>query len=694
MKKRTNLVFRYAVFTIAFLVIVLTFLLFISTSYNKNTAHLVSTVNELSKDYSEEQKIDDIISLLYIAENNTRMYILFNDTTYLSRYTTQLNAVEKMIQLLDNDSNKNNLPEQIKDKELKTQLYLKAKVIIDSLILIEDNIKLVPQKMTEYSLPPKIVTQMSVDTAGQEATPKKKKGFFSRIGKAIKNQQDTVILHTSIHNYRTETTVQQHQNGLILSTSGLQAKQKLFNDLKNKERNLLESNSKLFQTLQNLLQQLKQKERIAEQQKDIELSKKAGVFTRNLKSDDNYIMIFSILLSFIIVTILFFLYRSELKLEKVKEESEKYTQLRNSFIATVSHEIRNSIFSIESYADELIHVHNPARQSEALNAIKVSSGMLQEIVNNVLDLSKIEQGKFQFKSHPFNPKNVITEMLVGFVIHAQQKNLSTHSMIDKSTDCTVYGDAFYLRQILLNLLNNALKYTQKGSITIEANMAPSTDKKVLLHITISDTGVGISEKSLPHIFEVFNTQQDQTDVMVSSSGLGLNIVKKIVDLQNGAISVTSKVNEGSTFSLTIPYTIEKEITATVTKKQINSAKELKILLVENDKISQVFLSQMLSRCGYTFQMLDNAETALQWLDNNLVDLILTDMELSKINGSVFAQKIKKLGNSNARVPIFCITGYKENEIDVPENLFNEWLVKPFKSEELLQKIKDYFEITS
>ncbi|HEY0298727.1 MAG TPA: ATP-binding protein, partial [Arachidicoccus sp.] len=642
MKDRKVTTSKYGFIIIVFLVIALTCLSFFTSTYNKNSAELNSTVSNLSHNHSDEEKIDSALGLMYIAENNARMYALYNEKTYFDAYTTQLKSVASLIDSLSsNNSNDDNLGELVKDKQLKTQLFLQAQMLVDSLLL-KGNVKTINlPRFRHHSLPPLDTSSFVVDTtiASQAPQSKKKKGLFGRLGDALHNRQDssmTLVDKMLISKFAKDSVKMRYENeSLQLQVSDLKGRQHSLDNLKNKEKNVLDANHRLFNNLEDLLQALKRNEVEAQQIRNQALSKNAFSLTHTLKTNNNYVTIFSILLSGVILIILFILYKNELALKKAKVQAENYARLKSEFTATMSHEIRTPLHSIHAFADEL-NIHNDkAHQSEVIDAIKLSSGMLLSVVNNILDFTKIEKGKFKLEYLPFNPQKVISEILAGVKIQAKQKNLELVGQIDENVNRNVYGDAFQLRQILLNIISNSIKYTEKGNITVKANITQGTENKILLRVQIADTGIGIANKDLPHLFDEFSSNQHQSEVVAGSSGLGLNIVKKMVDLHQGKISVTSELNKGTQFVIELPYDtkplLSQEIKATQ-KKNI-APENIKVLLVENDTFNQKFLSNLLSKNNAKVEIANDGESALSLLHKNDYDLILTDIGLPKMSGT-------------------------------------------------------------
>lgn len=702
MKNFTATTSKFGFIFISFLVLALTCITLFISRYNKNSNQLDSTVKGLTGTHSKEERIDSALALLYIAENNARMYALYGDSVYYNTYRTQMAGVTTLLNALQNEGNEDALGTLIADKRQKTQLFLQAQAVIDSILLKGDSMRGPGdvQKLV-FRKPPRInITRYEwADTSviNGQAGKKKSKGLFGRLSDAIRNKQDTgnkVIDKILVNRFAKDSVKMHYENmSLQMQVEDLKTHQKALDNLKSKEKAVLDANHKLFENLQDLLQEIKREELQQQQSRTQILGQHAYSLTKNLKINSKYITAFSILLSLVILVILFLLYKNELALKKAKRQAEDYARLKSEFTATMSHEIRTPLHSIHAFADELNPRDDRAHQSEIIDAIKLSSGMLLSVVNNILDFTKIEKGKFRLEQLPFNPATVISEILAGLKIQAKQKKLALSGSLDSSVDRLVYGDAFQLRQILLNIISNAIKYTDEGSVTISASAVNISQDKIKLQVHVADTGTGIAQKDIPHLFDEFSTNAHRSEIVAGSSGLGLNIVKKLVDLHKGSISVNSTPDKGTTFTVELPYSTKEDVKRTkenLPKKQQSVKGRIKILLVENDKFNQKFLMQLLSRQEALVQLAGDAETALALIGKEHFDLVLTDIGLPKMSGTTLAERIRNLKTDNAGVIIFGLTGFNKEEVKDNNGHFNEWLVKPFKSADLLEKINRYF----
>jgi CheY-like chemotaxis protein len=278
-------------------------------------------------------------------------------------------------------------------------------------------------------------------------------------------------------------------------------------------------------------------------------------------------------------------------------------------------------------------------------------------------------------------------VILGLAIQAKRKNLILNSNIDISTEEKVYGDAFQLRQVLINIINNAIKYTDKGSISVSASFNTIDQVTGILEIFIQDTGIGISEEQLPYIFEEYNTQNASSEVKQGSTGLGLSIVKRIVNYHKGEIKVNSVPGKGTSFTIKLPYDVfvEKEVTS---KLIPTNAPFSKVLLVDNDPLNLKILNLLLVNENYIVTNSMNGAEAFERYKNSDFDLVITDISIPGLNGFELARKIRALPNSEkASVPIIAISGFEKNE-ESEQSGISAWLEKPFDTDELLLTVKE------
>lgn len=686
----------YNIVVVVILVLALSLISIITYVTNKNSDKLSVVVTNLSENKYEIDKIDEAIQLLYRAENDSRLYVLTRDETLYTDYMNQLNRVSALIVSIQKDDEMR-IDGLVKDKKYKTELYINAKLLADSLmrerkVVADDNkapVKPVPrieEKPVSEPVSTKIVEEYVVEK-------KSKKGLFGRIKDAIANKPNEKE-HKSITTIESPIPSSEKEEDEVVDqpiAPVVQSRNEpTFARLTEKEKDLLLANGVLFEELKSLLGDLKQQELDIQNQRQAELGNNAALLMTDLKTNNQYNLILSLLLTVVILSILVLLYRNMQALQRATLKAEQYAKYKSDFIATLSHEIRTPLHSIHAFTDELLKKKPKDGESEVIDAIKLSSNMLISIVNNILDFTKMENGKFKLNHLPFIPSGIIQEVIMGLTIQAKRKGLILTSKLEHSADEKIYGDAFQFRQLLINLINNAIKYTETGSVTVDANFRAHDEYTGTLEVIIEDTGIGIAENRLPQVFEEYNSQNSQSEIKEGSTGLGLSIVKRIVDYHKGEIEVRSEVGKGTSFRIKIPYDIflEKDVQTGIQK--VSSAFR-RILIVENDPLNLKILKLLFVNENYKVSHAVDGIKAFELYKNEEFDILITDISMPGLNGFELARKIRELKDARkASVPIIAITGFESPKgFHEAESMdINDWLVKPFNTDVLLEKVEE------
>ena len=349
--------------------------------------------------------------------------------------------------------------------------------------------------------------------------------------------------------------------------------------------------------------------------------------------------------------------------------------------------------AIKGMTDILIRRNPKDDQKEYLNTIKQSSDSLLVIINDILDISKIEAGKITLEHEPFSVNDLIDNVHTIMQFKAEEKGLQLKK--DMPTErLNVIGDDTRLRQILINLIGNAIKFTEKGVVTTTIK-SEQVDKKVQLHFIVSDTGIGINEAYLDKIFKSFEQAYSDTSRKFGGTGLGLSISKKLVELHNGKIWVESEPGKGSQFHFILAYDLAETDTQDFQSENTdnNIAQKLKgisILLVEDNQFNAVVAQEELEDAieGVTVEVAENGLIAVEKLKSSHFDVILMDVQMPTMNGYEATKAIRALDNEKAKTPIIAMTAnvFKE-EVDLCQQAgMNDFIGKPFDTNELLQKI--------
>lgn len=379
------------------------------------------------------------------------------------------------------------------------------------------------------------------------------------------------------------------------------------------------------------------------------------------------------------------------QLQVAREKSEEATRLKTQFLSNVSHELRTPLYGVIGMAEILESEHKEIKKSPYFNALKFSSHYLLTLINDVLNVYKIEDNDIEFNYENINVREEIGHIKESMnVIAKSNKNEIIVSIADDvpqyiKTDLTRFS------QILINLASNSLKFTKKGKVTISLSLDKVNDNS-FLKLEVLDTGIGIPEEYIDKIFEKFVQVDVNLQEQYKGTGLGLSIVKRLVELFKGSISVESKINEGSKFTVMFPHIPADEIVASDQLKT-HSQKKLKnlnILVVEDNKINQMVTKKLLEKNGHSYQMAENGLEALQLVEQNTFDIILMDINMPIMNGIEASIKMRNLG---IKTPIIALTASdKENilkEILEKKNGLTDVLVKPFEYADLENVISRY-----
>tara|TARA_R110002049_G_scaffold198483_1_gene368512 strand:- start:3056 stop:4885 length:1830 start_codon:yes stop_codon:yes gene_type:complete len=382
------------------------------------------------------------------------------------------------------------------------------------------------------------------------------------------------------------------------------------------------------------------------------------------------------------------------KLELTSEKLKKISTARTDFLATMSHEIRtpmNAILGMTYFLKE----DNPREdQLESINVLDFSAKTLLSLIDDILDFSKIDAGKIEFESTDFELKQLISTISETFKTTAQNKKVDLVTEIGENLPKYLHGDSAKLIQILNNLVSNALKFTERGSVKI--NIKCLTDKKdeVDVEFKVIDTGIGIEAERLELVFDSFVQANRTTKRLYGGTGLGLSISKKLVELQGGIIKVTSKVGKGSEFivQLTFGKSDSQENTAAgIIEMEQEQDLNLKVLVAEDNLVNQKVMQSFLKRWKVDCVIVSNGIEVLEELKENEFDVILMDLEMPEMDGYEAASLIRKLDDTSVRnIPIIALTAAALNE--VKEKVYavgmSDFVTKPFNPVELRRKLSE------
>ena len=379
------------------------------------------------------------------------------------------------------------------------------------------------------------------------------------------------------------------------------------------------------------------------------------------------------------------------ELEIAKNKAEKASKARAEFLSTVSHELRTPLNAINGITHLLLQENPKKSQMDYLSSLKFSGDYLTKFINEILEINKIESHKVQIEYTSFNLKKLLRNIQNSLKELALVNDNRFIFEIDPAIPDYLNGDITKLSQIILNLINNALKFTKSGVVTVIAKLDSKTDKKATIHFEITDTGIGIPEDKLHSVFDSFSQGSIEVNRKYGGTGLGLTIVKKLTKILGGQIKLKSTVGKGSTFSFHLLFEISTQPSRIEIKPKADDQAKLlnkKILLVEDNKINQMISKKMLERKGITCITIDCGEEAIEAARNNKFDLILMDVHLPGMNGTVATQEIRLF---DTVTPIIALTAISldENRDMLLSFGMNDVITKPFIPEEFYTVIAEY-----
>ncbi len=662
-------------------------ILFLLLHYRKARGVQYS-VEKLMSARDDYEIINDCLITFYNASDNSSLYSATKNNIYIQKFSDDVRHASVELKKLNiNDSRLQNPASYItklkNGKSINDGLRLKN--LTDSLLKyaakLNQRTALIVHKINK----PITVTERQVLLDTIKATPqqKAKKRFFGRLFSFLSSnakesdhppvivKRDTFIkrIVNSAPLYKSEIPKQTAQQLLITNRliSEITAYLKLYRD----NRGLYVQSSKAA---------------LSDNMNDVFYGfRKIAAFCIAFLS----VVVIAMLYNF------WKIFRNEIEIVEYSEKTTQYALLKSKFLAGMSHEIRTPLNSVIGFSEQLQQEDLPDEQREQVEAIRSSSEMLLELVNEILDFSKYETGKMNFEQAPFMLNQTISEMLQSMQVHATKKRIILENSIAVDDDICCEGDKMRLKQVIMNLLGNAIKFTPKGKVTLTAYVVNKTVDYLTLRVSVKDTGVGIDKNDLPHVFDEFSqVESAQKVTRHKGTGLGLAICKKIIEMQGGNISVESEIGKGSEFSFDLPLKISAN--ESVTETQIFSdelmaelVRDKKVLFVEDNKLNVLLGATILKKWKINHDVAYNGLDALELFKKNNYDVILTDIQMPDMNGLELTGEIRKFpDNFKSRTPIMALTAnVMKEDRDIYLNAgMNDVVLKPFLEKNLIEKI--------
>ncbi len=706
-KGNRALLFRYAL--LALLISALTAILLVRFFQQQQYKKLHAAVEELAETRQQRDWIGHAIQSMYAAENHFRFFTLTYQNDYFARYSNALRDAAANLDSLEQHRNgEAGLDKVLAAKKEKSDLFIRIKRSTDSLIAYNASWDTTRQRnllRPVNALPFK--HQVQVDTIRNSYTTTKagkRKKLFGRIADAVANRNHapadsaaaTSIVKTTVsdahskqYNEQQLEKIHAYYTDLFRKISAGQA------SLNRQEFEMVAANDRMLKTLQTDLQMLKHEETAARAQRQQAQAADISVLLSKWNRDTLGGTLLIVLMLGVILLLIYISYRTSARLNAARLEALRFSKLKSDFVSNMSHEIRTPLSSVIGFTEQLKKTALRGEQEEMVDAIQLSSSMLLSVVNNVLDFSKLEEGKLQLEAVPFSPRQVVEEVSRGMQVQAEQKNIALRERFGFTGGEMVEGDAFRLKQVLVNLVSNAVKFTPAGgTVLIDAVLFTQHGRRTL-EVAVKDSGIGISAQQQKHIFEEY-TQLPVVNAEPGApkgSGLGLAIVKKIVDLHHGTVQVDSKPGEGSTFRVTLPY---KPATTTPVQATVPAPPTpappphiSRALIVEDNPLNRRLLEIILERLHISHATATNGAEGLQMMKEQHFDIVFTDIAMPEMDGLEMVRHIRRLSDAvKARTPIIAITGNAvKEELDLyMSSGFTSYILKPFRETDVVEKI--------
>lgn len=643
---------------------------------------IVNEVKEATEPNTHIEVLKQVITDLNNAENSVKSYHLTGDEAYLEPFYLAIESVDNNVLRLHRQSRGDENQMKLADSVEKL-VEVKYSILNDFIALrgsetVTGELKNIAQRLRDAEK----------KRADKEATVERKPNIIQRIF-GIKREEPHPVSppreRINLADVRKE----------VERTRKEQEKQ--IASLRAQELELTREDKIVMDKIRAVVMKMENFEKARTARKTIEIS-------RNAKETNFYIGLFCLLATALLggtfyITISYIkknkAYRNALSNAKI--QAENLARAKETFLANMSHEIRTPMNAIAGFTAQVLQSDLPAKQAEQLLIVKKSADHLLRIINDILDYSKIQSGKLSLDTAGFSPAAVVHETEVLMKPGATDKNLTLNFHVAPSVPPVLLGDAVRLRQILLNLVGNAVKFTEIGSVNVYVSAVPQGATQTALQVTVQDTGTGIPEEKLKSIFNEFEQADTSITRKYGGTGLGLTITRKLIELQNGSIEITSKDGKGTKVNFIIPYTVgsEKDLVVPKPKRLDHSRlKGKKILVADDEMYNRMLIETILKKWETNVTMAGNGEEAVKAASNTVFDAILMDVRMPVMNGIEATKKILADPDpKKSTVPVIALTATtQQKDIDdcIDAGMLHV-LSKPFGQDELFNLLVEVLE---
>ncbi|MCP1995581.1 ATP-binding protein [Flavobacterium sp. HSC-61S13] len=628
--------------------------------------------------------ISSAINNLYSSEASSRSAILTGKTSEIKKYHQQLDSVNHQIELIKLDVE---TPELIFKLDTIQQLLHKKKSSFDEIVVFRKKMNSSENYDSAINQIHQAKEQIEKDSKPVvHTTEKQKRSLWGRMVKAWKAESDTI-----------KTTINQPglTDSLALAVERIfeeaaKKETKVQQELLKKEHSLLQENKNLTDQLRYILESVEHNILTASYQKISDSRTLIGNATTNIAWIGTSALITVVLLGWIILNDLNQTQRYRKELEKLNAEKEVLLRSKTMLLATVTHDIQTPLGSVLGFTELLSKTDLNDKQQTYIKNIRYSSQYIVNLVNDLIDFSKLENNKISIEKKIFNFKELIESTCLPLQQNAINKNIELKWTAEESLNQNYISDPYRIKQALTNLITNAIKFTQEGMVSIAV-----TRQDEWIEIKVSDSGIGIAPDQLDNIFKEFKQAHAGIEKKFGGTGLGLNISKRIAELLYGNISVSSELGKGSTFTLRLPIMISNkkatDLEDEISIDDLSVLKDKRILIIDDDALQLQLMKEVFEPLVQEVTLLNDASLIIEVLEQSAYDVILTDIQMPKVDGF---ELISLLQNHAvfASIPIIALSGKRDLSIeDFIELGFTNAHPKPIQITVLLKMIQSLWE---
>jgi signal transduction histidine kinase/ActR/RegA family two-component response regulator len=651
-----------------------------------NLKELRSVADAVSRPDIRSQKVQFLIADISQAESGIRAYSLSKEEKYLTPYYHFLSSFEGKLDSVRVLSAGN----KSQEKENSTLDSL----VSEKLNLFFEFLDLKKNETIKTALEDIAKKMQEPDARNTQPPPSAR--FFDKI-RALFGEKESLLYTDSIH---LKTKAEKLQK-LVVAAQKMNEKQTAI--MSKKELELLNRDDSVMAGIRSLSKQIQREEHKKEVVKVLLVKHQVEAAMRKILITGVVGMLLLLVLIYLIFSDISDSNRYRKELEQAKIKAEELARAKQEFLANMSHEIRTPLNAIIGFTKLLYKSKQGPAELTYLESVRQSSEHLLNVVNDILDFSKAEAGHLRIDPTAFRIGAIVKEAVEVMKNSAAQKKIDLVSNVDPVFDKMVLiCDSFRIKQVLLNLISNAIKFTDKGKVEIRCSPREAGSGSVILEIQVIDTGVGIPENRIAYIFKEFSQAGTDTARKYGGTGLGLTICKKLSELMNGSISAASALNIGSTFTFSVPCRIgaEKDLLPPeeegVLSVDTSILAKKTVLIADDDELNRLLLTTVLKGFGMLSDEACDGREALNKVTSGNYDILLTDIQMPELSGLELVKEIRKLSDDiRSKIPVIALTANIEKE-DIQKYLdagMNDCLLKPYKEEILFNKIAHALHLT-